>query len=139
MQKVLGQEYSGIARKQFLRDNCDKVEEIGYMKQFSAQEILDMKEDLSEVSISLNDLEIRKKELMDQIKEEMKPLQEQKKSLLTNIKQKAVFVTEDCFKFVDQDEKRAAYFNAEGVNIQERPLRSDEYQLSMKMLTGTNN
>lgn len=33
MDKVLGQEYEGKARIDFLRDNCDAVEDLGYTKQ----------------------------------------------------------------------------------------------------------
>lgn len=127
-------------QKSFLGPNCDGREEIGYMKQFTPEEILEMKDTLSEVAIQINDLEIKRKELMDQLKEETKPLTDQKKTLLVNIKQKAEFVTENCFKFFDQDTKRVGYYNAEGMLVQERPMRADEYQLTIKMgMTGTEN
>jgi len=44
-------------RKRFLKDNCDVVEDKGYMKQFSNDKVVELKERLSEVSIEINDKE----------------------------------------------------------------------------------
>lgn len=127
-------------QKGFLAANCDGREETGYMKQFAPEEIVEMKDTLSEVAIQINDFEIKRKEFMTDLKAEVDPLTVQKKSLLKNIKQKAEFVTENCFKFYDQEEKKVGYYNAEGMLVQERPMRADEFQLTIKMaMTGTDN
>jgi len=35
MERELGKDYQGESRIRFLKDNCDKIEEKGYMKRFS--------------------------------------------------------------------------------------------------------
>lgn len=39
MQKELGKDYNARDREAFLKDNCDKVEEKGYMKPFTPEEL----------------------------------------------------------------------------------------------------
>lgn len=126
MEKTIGKEYPPEQRIQFLKDNCDKVEKKTYMRQFTREEILQKKEELSEVSISISDIEDEKKETLKEIKERLDPLAEQKKTLLTNIKQKAEEVKDECFKFIDQEERMVGYYNNEGDLIEQRPAFADE-------------
>lgn len=135
----MGQEYGATQRVLFLKDNCDKIEEIGYMKQFSPEEISEKKDALAEVSIEINDIEEEKKVVMTEFKEQLKPLTEHKSTLLGHIKKKAEFVTEECFKFVDHTDRMVGHYNTDGVLISIRPMRPDEGQLTMKLHTGTNN
>lgn len=59
MEKQLGHEYpEGKQRESFLKDNCDAVENKGYMKPYTTDQLVEMKENLAEASISLNDIEI---------------------------------------------------------------------------------
>lgn len=141
MEKLLAQDYTGESRERFLKDNCDKVEEIGYMKPFTAEELDDMKNELAETSIQINDIEEKKKAQMEVIKEQMKPLLEQKAELLTNIKQKSQYVNENCFKFIDYTEGMVGYYNSEGELVECRPIRADERQLTIfrDLRTGTDN
>ena len=103
MEKALFQDYPEKQRKSMLEDNADKIEEIGYMKPFTPEEMEVMKDDLSKVVISINDIEDEKKSKMDEIKLRLKPLDEEKKELLSNIKNKSEYVTENCFKMVDHN------------------------------------
>lgn len=135
----MGQEYSPTQRVQFLKDNCEKIDEIGYMKQFTPEEIAGMKDTLAEVSIEINDIEEEKKEVMKGFKEQLTPLTEHKATLLGHIKKKAEFVQEECFKFIDAEERMVGYYNDEGVLVEARPMRPDEGQLTMKLMTGTHN
>lgn len=143
MDKVLGQEYlNPKERIDFLKANCDHIEEFGYMKQFSPEEVISMKEDLSEVSIKINDIEEEKKIITDQFKDVLKPLNEDRKELLTHIKNGAEYVSENCYKFLDESEKMVGYYNSEGVLVSQRPARPEELQttmVSMTRRTGTNN
>jgi len=142
MEKTIGKEYPIEQRIQFLKDNCDKVEKKTYMRQFSREEILQKKEELSEVSISISDIEDEKKEVLKEIRERLTPLAEQKKTLLTNIKQKAEEVKDECFKFIDQEERMVGYYNSEGELIDQRPAFADELQRTIFMearKTGTIN
>lgn len=133
MDKVIGQEYDADYRKTFLKDNCDKIEPVGYMKEFSAEEIGTMKDQLAEVSIEIDDIETAKKEAMAEFKDQIKPLAEEKATLLQNIKQRAIFTNEDCFKFTDYDGKQVGYYNSEGVLISSRPMKPDEYQMTFRL------
>ena len=142
MEQTIGKEYPKEQRIQFLKDNCDKVEKKTYMRQFTREEILQKKEELSETSIAISDIEDEKKEALKEIKERLDPLMEQKKVLLTNIKQKAEEVKEECYKFIDQNERTVGYYNSEGNLVEMRPAFADELQRTIFMearKTGTDN
>ena len=137
MDKTMFQNLTPIERLRMLRDNCDQVDDIGYMKPFTPEQILEMKDDLSSVAIGINDVEEEKKRVTNEFKEQLKPLSEKKKELLGFIKKKAKFVNEECYKFIDHEDRMVAYYNAEGAMVESRPIRSDELQLVIKMNTGT--
>ena len=100
MDRELGKDIEAGARRiDFLKNNCDKIEEKGYMKRFSPQELAQMKEELSEASILINDVEEEKKETMKDFKARLEPLTDERKRLLTGLKNKAEHVTESCYKF----------------------------------------
>lgn len=140
--KTLGTEYSSKEERiMFLKDNCDKVEEAGYMKDFTTDELAEMKESLSNISIEINDVEEEKKIQMDMFKERLKPLIEEKSELLRNLKQKSEFVREICYVFIDDETKTVDTYNSEGVCISQRPALAKELQKSIFSIQrdGTNN
>lgn len=142
MIKTLATEYTNLEeRKRFLKDNCDSIEQISYMKQFKPEEIDRMKTELSEISIELNDLEEKKKNQSQLIKLEMDPLKEQLKELLTDIKQKAELVKEPVYKFIDDETRMVEYYNDEGNLVDRRPMTMEEKQKTIFQIdrTGTNN
>ena len=56
--KGLGKEYADPQqRKQYLADNADSVVEKTYMRRFTPEELQSRKEELANVSISINDIE----------------------------------------------------------------------------------
>lgn len=128
MDKQLFHSISQDERLTMLQDNCDAVERQSYMKQFSHEEILLMKDRLSEVSIDLNDIDIEKKSAMEVFKLKEKPLKNERSELLGNIKRKAIDVTEDCFKFVDHENQEVGYYNSLGDLVFSRPLMPSEKQ-----------
>jgi hypothetical protein len=141
MDKTLGKDYPPALRVTFLQDNCDKIEEMGYMKRFTPEEIQEMKENLSESDIKINDLEDEKKDAVKRITTVLDPLKKSRKEILKNIKQKAEFVKENCFKFLYEDERLIGYYNSEGDLIESRPATSEELQKTIFQVnrTGTNN
>lgn len=140
MEKALGQNLPVEKRHTFLKDNCDRIESIGYMKQFTQGELAEFKDEISEIAIELNDIAEEKKELMKEFKARMEPLQERQAELLKNVKTKAEFVKEDCFKFVDHTTRTVGYYNGKGIQVEERPARPDESQFTLKLhATGTDN
>ena len=127
MQKVLGQNINDLdARKQFLLDNADEVVEMSYSKSFDADELAKKKTELSEKSIKINDLNEAIKDYKEKVGLELKPLKEEVKILLGDIKAKSRIVTEKCYKIVDEDERMACFYNAEGVLVSSRPATKEE-------------
>ena len=87
MDKFLGQDIPEQERWQFLQDNADSVEKIGYTHRFTPEELAQKKETLAEVSITINDVEMEKKEAMESFKERLKPLNEKSKNFWTILKE----------------------------------------------------
>lgn len=143
MQRELGKDLeAGKKRIAFLMDNCDKVEEKGYMKRFTPEQLGQMKEGLSETDIEINDIEEEKKEVVKEFKGRLDPLTEERKRLLKGLKNKAEYVTENCYKFIDMETREVGYYNEEGDLIESRPAYPDELQGNIFQLnrkTGTNN
>ncbi len=140
MEKYLGQEYPEEKRIEFLSDNCDSIEELGYSRRFSKDELNQKKEELANISITMNDIEIEKKDSMAYFKEKLKPLKEIKGELLEHLKEKIEFVTEDCYKFIDYERKEVGYYNKQGELVYNRPIMPQEMQktvFSINRKTGT--
>lgn len=141
MDKFLGQDISEERRWQFLQDNADAIEEIGYTHRFTPEELAQKKESLAETSIQINDIEEEKKEVINSYKEQLKPLNEEKQKLLENIKKGSEYVSnEKCVKILYHDEKMAGYFNKLGELVYSRPIMPQEMQktvFSINRKTGT--
>ena len=142
MKKTLGKELpEGIQRTNFLKDNCDAVEEKGYMKPYTSEELQGHKENLANVSIEIAEIEAEKKAQDAYYKGQLKPLMEQRTRMVSNIKSKSEYVKEICYKFVDQEAKETGFYNEDGDLIESRPTTADELQptiFSMARNTGTN-
>lgn len=142
MQKSLGKEYADERQRvSFLKDNCDSVEEKGYMKRYTPEQIQAMKEQLAETSIKINDIETEKKKVVKEFKTRVDPLLDERKGLLKGIKEKAEYTKEICYKFVDQEAKETGFYNADGDLIECRPATADELQgtiFQINRKTGTN-
>ena len=132
MERELGKDLEqGKKRVAFLMDNCDAVEEKGYMKPFTPEELARMKESLSETDIEINDIEEEKTAAMKDFKARLEPLTTERKKTLDGLKKKAEFVTERCFKFIDQEAREVGYYNENGDLIESRPAYSEELQTTL--------
>ena len=132
MEKQLGQDYKNLAQREaFLRDNCDACEQKGYMRQYTPEELQGHKEKLANLSIEIAEIEAEKKVVDADYKGRLKPLKEQRSIMVSNIKSKAEYVTEDCYRFTDQDTRMTAYYNKEGNLIESRPATADELQTTI--------
>jgi hypothetical protein len=139
MEKFLLQDQSAKERLETLENSADKVEQFSYTKPFTPDQIIVFKDELSTTMIELNSIEDEFKDVKDEYKGRMKPLKEQNRSLLTNIKNKAQFVSERCFIMIEGNE--AGYYNADGVLVYQRPLLPGEKQKTIfsVLKDGTNN
>lgn len=132
MEKTLGKDIENeIQRKQFLTDNCDCVEKKGYMKQYSPAQMQSNKEELANVSIEISDIENEMNKVKASYKRRLKPLIEKRENMVFNIKQKAEYVSEDCYRFTDQNARMTGYYNADGDLIEERPATAEELQTNL--------
>lgn len=140
MDKVLGQDIKDpVERAQFLRDNADGIESLGYTKSLPTQELENLKETLVENNIQLRDVRADKKAANKEYNAQIKQLEEDNDEVTAKLKSRTEFVTEPCYKFVEGDE--VGYYNGEGVLVFQRPARPEERQRTIGSIlrTGTDN
>lgn len=132
MEKTLGKEYANRAERiAFLKDNCDACENKGYMKPYTPEELQEHKENLANTCIEIAQVESELRQVKAEYKGRLKPLREERESMVSNIKAKAEYVTEVCFRFTDKEKKETAYYNEDGDMIECRPATANEMQISM--------
>lgn len=138
MDKVLGQEIAGkLERKQYLQDNCDAVEDLGYVKPIPSDELDELKDRLVENNIQLLDLRAEKKETNKEFSDRIKQLEETNERATKLLKERSEFVTEACFKFIDTKTREAGYYNSEGVLVYIRPALANETQMTFNQVLRT--
>lgn len=140
MEKFLGQNIPESERWEYLKDNADAVEKIGYTHRFSPEELSQKKELLSEACIKISDIEEEKKEAMEEFKERLKPYNEEKSQLMKDIKNGTEYVENaECVKILYHEEKMAGYYNKLGELVYSRPIMPQEMQKTLfNLRTGTN-
>lgn len=93
--KTIGKDIANpIQREQFIKDNADGVENKGYMKAYTPEQLQGHKEKLANVSIEIAEIEAELKELQAEYKGRLKPLKEARANMVSNIKAKAEYVHE---------------------------------------------
>lgn len=133
LDRELGKDIALEERASFLEDNCDAVEEVTYSRAFEPEELALKREQLTDASIKIADIEEEKKEIMDGFKERMKPLQEQKSEAIKSLRDKSQTVTEKCYKFLDEETKMVGFYNKEGNLVSSRPAFQKELQKTIQM------
>ena len=131
--RVLGQEYNPSDRIKFLKDNCDVIEELGYTKQFDNEKIEELKDQLVDTSIQMRDVKADKKDATKMYNEQIKQLEERSEEVTKGLKEKAEFVNEPCYRFLDEEDRTVGFYNAEGLLVLQRPARPEEMQTTFKM------
>ena len=139
MNKTIGKDIDNpIQREQFIKDNADKVENKGYMKPYTPEELQGHKEKLANVSIEIAEIEAEMKQVQAEYKGRLKPLKEARANMVSNIKAKAEYVHEPCYRFIDQETKTTEFYNKEGDLVEERPATADEMQPPLFAVRGFN-
>ena len=133
LDKELGKAIALEERASFLEDNCDAVEEVTYSRAFEPEELALKREQLTDASIKIADIEEEKKEVMDGFKVRLKPLQEQKADAIKALRDKSQTVTEKCYKFLDEETKMVGFYNKEGNLVSSRPAFQRELQKTIQM------
>ena len=131
IEKELGKDYSLEEREEFLRNTCDGTEQVSYSRVFTPEELAKQRELLTDASIKLADIEEQKKDVLSKYKEQAKPYAEQRAKAIDNLRTKSETVTEECFKFFDEDTKMVGFYNKEGHLVSSRPAFPNEMQKTM--------
>lgn len=144
MDKFLGQEYENLQdRERFLKDIAEKVESISYDKPIKPDEIEKLKEDIAEQTAKMIDAEEAKKLIDADYNKQIKECKEAIKKANDKWKRKSEYVTEVCYKVIDEKNGQVGYYNSEGMLAYERRARQDELQPRLFPLgaqkTGTDN
>ncbi len=142
LDRELGKDIALEERAQFLEDNCDAVEDVTYSRAFSPEELALEREQLTDSSIKIADIEEEKKAVMDGFKERLKPLNETKDEAIKALREKSQTVTEKCYKFLDEETKMVGFYNKEGNLVNSRPAFQKELEKTIMMelrKNGTNN
>lgn len=129
MEKFIGQEYTNLAeREQFIKDNADAIENIGYTKPLPSDEVEKLKEKLANASIKKLEQEEEKKASVQMYNEEIKRYKNTIKEAADKLKSKSEYVNEACYKLVDEQTRQVGYYNNEGMLVYQRAARHDELQ-----------
>lgn len=127
MDRFLGQEINDPReREQFLRDNAEGVEDLGYTKPIPSQALEDLKARLVDNNIQLRDVRADKRAANKEYNALIKQLEEEGDEVTGKLKSRSEYVTEPCYKFIEDGE--AGYYNSEGVLVFSRPARPEERQ-----------
>jgi len=111
-----------------LADNADRREDYNYFNQYTEDQLREFKDELAETSLSVNDLENEKKEIVAEINNRMKQPKESLKKLLVNIKQKGEFKQEQCFVMIDAEAREVGIYSPKGQLVHSRPCHPSELQ-----------
>lgn len=113
-------------RRGLLKESCDKIIDFSYMKNFEPDELVDFKNRLSDIMISVDEIETELDDIKSEFKEKLKPLKSEVKELLTWIRNKALSVKEECYMMYEKE--KALIYNGAGELVHERPLTAPEKQ-----------
>lgn len=129
MEKTLFQNLTPAERLTALNDNADRVEQMPFMKAFTPDQIVDFKEELSEVVVNSFQLATKKAAVIKEFADQEKPLKERQKELSQFVRDKAVLVPDgEVFVFLDQDDQSAYIYDGDGNLVFSRPLLPKEKQ-----------
>ena len=127
MDKQLFAEYSDEQRLQMLKDNCNKLlEDYGYDKPLSKDQLKAIKDKLSSASISLADVQEEKKQADSEFNEQIKNLKGTIAEQVKQLKTRTTYTCELCFEVIDYDEKKVGIYNKDGLLVEERPATLKE-------------
>jgi hypothetical protein len=139
MEKQLLHSEDPDKREQILRDSCDKIEQLSYVKKFTIDEMAQKKSELSSTMIQLSNYEAKLAEVKAEFTEKMKPLKVNVQQTVAHLRDKARLVQEQCYVMYDYDQGIAGYYNRDGDLVHSRPLEVGERQTKLFKLTGTDN
>lgn len=128
MQDLMFPDLPSDERERLLRDNADQIVERCYTRKFDQPQINERRAELANVSIQINELEDELAQIRADIKGRIKPLAERHARIIDELKAGGEWCKTDCYKFVDADEGKTAFYSPEGYKLEERPMTPEERQ-----------
>lgn len=127
MDKTLFAGYSEEQRLQMLKDNCERpLEDYGYDKPLSKDQLKSVKDRLSSASVELHDVQEEKKQADSEFNEKIKGLKGTIAEQVKQLKTRTTYTCELCFEFLFRDEGKVGIYNKDGQLISERPATIKE-------------
>lgn len=141
LDKTIAQDVpAGMQREEIIRNSCDAVEVLDYTKELSKERREELKETLVDKNVQLRDVKADKRKADEIYKEQdkayknqIKHLESENEEIAKILKEKAEFVSEECFKIIDEETKTVGYYDREGVLRYSRPARLEERQSTIQM------
>ena len=122
---------------------ADKYEEFSYVRQFTAEELAERKDDLVQTTFDVDAKDQELKDFKANIKAEKEPLLQEIATLKREIKLKGEEMKEKCIVQFNHETNEAEYYSPSTAElVYSRPLMASERQASIKFdveKTGTNN
>lgn len=110
------------------------IQEKSYTKNLTEEEIVERKDEYSEIAIQLSEVATQKKEAMDRFKELIKEPKLKASMLLESIKFKSEQKHGQLFLVDDQEDGIMYSFDTLGICVEVRPLTKEEKQTKLKAL-----
>jgi hypothetical protein len=124
-----------------VKDNLEAIayglEERPYTKNLSPEEVVEKKDQYSQIGLTLSEIAREKKEALDRFKSLEKEPKETAKILLDAIKFKSEQKYGKLFLVDDQDDGMMYSFDDRGVCVDARPLAKNEKQTRLKTINSS--
>lgn len=131
MQEIMCADIPVEERRELLKNSCDQICEKYYTRKFTSAELQERRTEYCDVAEKVNSLKRELSEVSADIKRKMKPLAERMENILDEIKKRGEYVTGECYKFIDTDEKKVGFYDGEGHLIEERDMTKEERQRTL--------
>ncbi len=135
----IGQHYDEALRSMQpadIKDNLEAIaygiQEKSYTKNLTEEEIVERKDEYSQIAIRLSEIDTQKKEAMDRFKQLVKEPKTQASMLLESIKFKSEQRHGVLYLVDDQEDGLMYSFDTLGVCVEVRPLLKEEKQTRLR-------
>lgn len=122
-----------------LQENADTKYSKTVVRNFSEDELTEMKNELSDVDINMNDAEIEKKEITKEVTGRINVFKSTRTTLLRNLKNKYFENDETVYDIADHDGGMMETYDHNGVMIGSRRLTPKEKQTKLITLNKVSN
>ena len=129
MEKFIFQDIKDLnERKQAIMDNAETAEQKTYNKPLTEEQVETQRQNLLDAVLKKQELEEEEKEYLAGMKQQIDAYSGVMIRASSLLRTKSQLITEECYKLVDETDRRVGYYNSEGMLVDERPARQNELQ-----------